>query len=1468
MDFLTSIRPPQVHAAKRPCRRLPRLLYVLSPEAPEVLGIIDVERIDCYADPCRSDIDAMMSFRDVRSMSWHRGGFLGFNLPVRVSVQNGLLLKSPLQISQASARNKKLTNQEMRKLLLEPTLHGTSRVASIFPDSAYDHARSVLLQPSCFHVVHKGLLRYPIASFSFPEFPGLLMNLDKEIPEPTWSSPPKLDASVGDTVLDFECPNDEGSDDSDDEKASRGAHDDDKLIACLKLASLTKPNVSVKKVLEAATMLLLDGDDRARVLADLHSGKIRIPQPQAVRECASRLDKSMMAFSQLNWNAGRTCVMNVAIDGSEQQGFNYNAILCDSLEWDGSMSSAELLQVEPSMLFRSFEFPLSCVGYGEKDLAHVLKCTHHQFNLLCGGDAWDRCRHSVIGIHTDQGGVERNIADAPNFKSMAEVEALVAEHSGGGVFRPRQPDLYMFPRAMKATGPLHICWNAAESAVKARADWPELEALISAALGFLHKRGHRERFVQYCLTRPEHKAMFRHWSRKGVDWKWEYMSAALEDLSSVIVILLDNFDSQFFAGGRGQQVDDDDDEIKRSAQYVQTLQRCKPKVSKYAADIEGLKVFLQGVAVNTHWFGGCDCHDWIWKRSLSKQAQARMFQTSVGGKYDRCWRRGRRASALARGHVRTMHRQIRKRWSPVLEKCMAKLSQEERVACTHNYQAMLEYYCEETGDKFGYWQRLPWIMTGIWPVDRCSQGIARQVLKQREELLSNGGAIDRISWQYLHEDGPYGFCYVLIKQLALDNFCDPDLEWMTLCMNLLSTTDQPGEGVHAKVKAISTGVGPDFQPPAVNALLHLNNNLGALDSWKAEVWFKISKFCHLREALVRFDRHSTSLFAVASGYMEKDRILYHCHPKQMYMSQSALSNTITTFKTGTVAKHRALTGAERLIIEHFRERLQKGIIFSLPSAMTVEAASDELSSLVDAPTQAAKCRALVTQTVDAGVESAGLPDVRMGRSCSGQVFFQVLVSSTARRFNMAPEMDHRVVLTARKMQLVGRSGSAGVFSLVPGEAYRLNLLAVLVQHGIPSIMSNLIMWKATNTVALEVRDHSLAASSGDIMGLQLSVHPSRVQAPAWHSIAEELIQWHLDMMNDEHRTTGVVAYLDPARMALVRDDGLASVTIPDLSVCDAMVSAGILIKSVSEFGEDCFRIVDSSYRWLPTLDILEGSHSAVSHLMNISVADHGRVSLLIALRLAGWQAEAGARPEFYAVGEPKEYIFQLSRPKMYFACLLHSESILAKLPVNGDRIPCIIHGMSAAYYHVLFHETQASKLLALLERVDATSNPLALTDADFDVQSSPQDVHPLGGIDVPPTPLESADPDTRDTIAIAARVLRSIPSELVDLTKSFSCGLPGGPQALVYFDNFSHSSGDQRAYTACLCKRRHPACFKYRQVRQFSSENAAVAWIAAWALEGLEQPDEPEPFSKAKHKKFIPSPEICALLERHVKRTK
>lgn len=107
MYFLTSIRPPQVHAAKRPCRRLPRLLYVLSPEALEVLGIIDVDRIDCYADPCRSDIDAMMSFRDVRSMSWHRGGFLGFNLPVRVSVQNGLLLKSPLHISQASARNKK-----------------------------------------------------------------------------------------------------------------------------------------------------------------------------------------------------------------------------------------------------------------------------------------------------------------------------------------------------------------------------------------------------------------------------------------------------------------------------------------------------------------------------------------------------------------------------------------------------------------------------------------------------------------------------------------------------------------------------------------------------------------------------------------------------------------------------------------------------------------------------------------------------------------------------------------------------------------------------------------------------------------------------------------------------------------------------------------------------------------------------------------------------------------------------------------------------------------------------------------------------------------------------------------------------------------------------------------------------------------------------------------------------------------
>eukprot|EP00969_Alexandrium_andersonii_P104543 4612890-Alexandrium_andersonii.AAC.1 len=53
---------------------------------------------------------------------------------------------------------------------------------------------------------------------------------------------------------------------------------------------------------------------------------------------------------------------------------------------------------------------------------------------------------------------------------------------------------------------------------------------------------------------------------------------------------------------------------------------------------------------------------------------------------------------------------------------------------------------------------------------------------------------------------------------------------------------------------------------------------------------------------------------------------------------------------------------------------------------------------------------------------------------------------------------------------------------------------------------------------------------------------------------------------------------------------------------------------------------------------------------------------------------------------------------------------------------------------------------------------------------------------------------------------------------------PGGARVRVFFDNFSHRSGELRCFTQCLL---HDRCIKYVQVKSFGGRQSAAAWVCA-----------------------------------------
>ena len=89
---------------------------------------------------------------------------------------------------------------------------------------------------------------------------------------------------------------------------------------------------------------------------------------------------------------------------------------------------------------------------------------------------------------------------------------------------------------------------------------------------------------------------------------------------------------------------------------------------------------------------------------------------------------------------------------------------------------------------------------------------------------------------------------------------------------------------------------------------------------------------------------------------------------------------------------------------------------------------------------------------------------------------------------------------------------------------------------------------------------------------------------------------------------------------------------------------------------------------------------------------------------------------------------------------------------------------------------------------------------------------------------------------------------------------------IVRYDNWSHSSGERRAYAMCGSPDHRDAhgnpCSKYRQCNQFPNQQAHFAWLVAWLEGGKDLP------SRETHKLHIPTAaEIDVVLSRSRQRT-
>ena len=91
--------------------------------------------------------------------------------------------------------------------------------------------------------------------------------------------------------------------------------------------------------------------------------------------------------------------------------------------------------------------------------------------------------------------------------------------------------------------------------------------------------------------------------------------------------------------------------------------------------------------------------------------------------------------------------------------------------------------------------------------------------------------------------------------------------------------------------------------------------------------------------------------------------------------------------------------------------------------------------------------------------------------------------------------------------------------------------------------------------------------------------------------------------------------------------------------------------------------------------------------------------------------------------------------------------------------------------------------------------------------------------------------------------------------------MPGRRLVVVHFDNYVHASGKLRVYTGC--KKHSGQRRLYRYVQDFPNRERAVAFIAAWVLEGEEC--LPDPLQRWEHIQRTPTPAFTEYVYRKLR---
>ena len=1419
----------------------------------EIIGFANFSEAKCFQDPTGHELHLLEQMRNQR----HRGGFSKYEFPIAAIVSLSGLFVDRVQVTLPS-----------RKFATAVLPVGVREAIADSTVCSMGTTLTHMVGPSCLTwLVWKcndmniwlSQLMVSQSQFTWPLYPIDAKGLGLKVPHQA------LPFSTMHTKVDTDSESEASDTWEEHGKSKQKRFEAPTLLKFLKFHAMLKPGTNIRSALALAASLL--GDDPTFVE---NASVVDIPAKNTLRRAQVKVDLSLMLWSRHLWGHGYQATTCLLADSSEQNHYDYFCQRSDSIEIPPNLKDDERAQLDVRLHFRRSILPLAVVGYGETDLPHKVRAMLHVARLMTGSiSALDAWRLSIRGMCTDQG-AERGLCDIPFIADPSHVSQVLSDYQEKKIpMLCSEPSTFFFPKAVLITGPLHIVWNAFETAVKQSPSWPNYKETLAAILHLLGHQGLRTRFLETCFDRaePGERKYFYNWRYNVVDWKWEYMEEVFVRLSSCISTFLLRFDEEKIKAPVDKET---------SADTIAPGCLAKIKLAQsahlvFSARTETLKIFAQAVGQSSRWFGGCSCHDHIWRNNLlSEREKKRLFEKETGGKVSECVWRGRRGSELARGHWRQMVSNVRRATSSELHIRLCSLDPQERGQLAAEFDRMKVLWCEEMSAKFTYWDAFPHRLFGLWPADSQSRRRAQAALEMWEQLPADEKTTKchRVTYRLLHPASKSRF-RPLIDKLAQTGIMDPALQNELQEVNMVATYEQRVEEIHARIFQLNHSVGASLKPPSTSARLRWGEHLRCLSDWQCHI-FVVQNWTrrHARELLAfcmdnaQFVRHAPQvdiLYAV-----------YHCLPAQLFKNVNEDKLMHNEFQLALQPPPPTRSAPIRLFLEFCRDLFAPGTVVSMPKEL-LQVAQAEVAPLLDGDLMlvpyvdgpgAFDENSLVQEALAVVASDVENPMVlRMGRNLKDHRFFRVVRKNSASRFLLSSDGNANCRVGLVELELAGREGGAGLFPQATAGILNFDVLKTIKGVGTKAFFESLFIWKESQHALLNLQLPSAGTVPARMRTLPRCAGTSDL-APStnvamlsqgWSEVVATII--------DLQESSSGVSYFDPVAEVLRSEDGTRVMTVPQKTL-DDLVAFGVLMPGSTEFGDPTFKVNPHALQWCAAAGLEQGTRDFAGHIDPRIPHKHSKLSLMMRLLAQGWTPkEQGKVGDYYAEGLDKHFELALTRSKLYFATLVVVDTVLHILALEEEVLPVVYHGMTESYYKLLLRMKGSADARALLALLDKAKDVKQLPDRDFaellpaaeadtwrDKDEGDDGVpEPLPALlDLPKKPTEELDIAKAHRMAV--QVLRAVPARMVDFRSSWCCD-DGGLKIQIHFDNCSHSSGKQRAYVACPAKW-HRACFKYSIVENFASDTHVAAWLTAWARHAAEQ--TPETFSKEQHKGFAP----------------